>query len=291
MLDNNDKIKINSDLVVITNTSCNMSCSNCILLPHKNGEEFVWDKIEERMVAWSKFLEVESIAIAGGEMFLHPNLDQWFLGLRKLWPNAHIEVPTNGTLITDRLDLSRLICNDPRATLRVSSLHKNTEKWLEIKDKISIVLEPWLDNLRILEEDSSIFYCVEDRVLVRFDNIKHFVQPYYQKVVKNTVHFKMNGDQNKSFKICPWHTDFILQDGLLYHCPATANYAKTAFTTFLPEVIESFNNFKPVDPLDGFEIVKQYVENGKNQSIEVCKHCAYDQQEIEKIYNSELKQL
>ena len=244
------------------------------------------------MEAWARSLDVDDIAIAGGEMFMHPNLDVWFSNLRRLWPNARIEVPTNGTLLSKRLELSRLICSDKNAILRVSCLYDNPDKYKEIESQIHEVLDIWKDNLEIVSDNEGINYYVNNNLVLRYHNITHFANPYYQNITGKNVNFHMNGDQEESFKKCIWHADYILQHGLLNHCPATVNYASSnSVLRFSPEVVESFKKYTPCDPLKGAEYIKWYINEYKQNSIEVCKHCAYDKRVTDKLFNLKVVQL
>ena len=65
----------------------------------------------------------------------------------------------------------------------------------------------------------------------------------------------------------------------MYHCPATTNYpeAKTQ-VKYTDEAKEILDRYKPCDPLDGFDVVKKFVEEDLKKSIEACKLCAFDKQ-------------
>jgi hypothetical protein len=92
----NQKIKLDTYLSVVVNNICNLTCSHCGgLACYDFTGNFAWKDSAERWEKWAEYLDTDEIAFAGGEMFLHPNLDEWFLNMRRLWPNAHIEIPTN----------------------------------------------------------------------------------------------------------------------------------------------------------------------------------------------------
>jgi molybdenum cofactor biosynthesis enzyme MoaA len=105
-----NKIKLDTYLSVVVNNICNMTCSHCGgLACYDFTGNFAWSDSAERWEKWAEYLDTDNVAFAGGEMFLHPHLDEWFLNMRRLWPNAHIEIPTNGSKLIKRKDLSHLI--------------------------------------------------------------------------------------------------------------------------------------------------------------------------------------
>ena len=57
------------------------------------------------------------------------------------------------------------------------------------------------------------------------------------------------------------------------------------------EVVESFKKYTPCDPLKGAEYIKWYINEYKQNSIEVCKHCAYDKRVTDKLFNLKVVQL
>jgi organic radical activating enzyme len=92
----------------ITNV-CNLACTNCNRLNNYKFSGFqAWKDYEQVYTEWSKTVNVAEIYILGGEPTLNPTFKQWCVGLRKLWPNATIQVISNGTRLehTDFYNLS-----------------------------------------------------------------------------------------------------------------------------------------------------------------------------------------
>jgi len=79
----------------ITNV-CNLTCSECRTLNNyqfKGHYNFDYDTYKP----WSDVLNISRFDILGGEPTLNPNLLDWMVGLRTLWPNANGFITTNGT--------------------------------------------------------------------------------------------------------------------------------------------------------------------------------------------------
>jgi hypothetical protein len=288
------KIKLDTYLSVVVNNLCNLTCSHCGgLACYDFKGNFDWKENADRWEKWAEYLDTDDIAFAGGEMFLHPNLDEWFLNMRRLWPNAHIEIPTNGSKLIQRIDLARLILSDGNAHLRVSCHYDSEEEYQKLKKDVLEVLSPWEKLLTVVEEDyipleknrTTTFYLGDKRIL-RYEHFIHFYPPYHHRVENGTVHFRMGGDQEASFNACVWHTEYNIQHGLMYHCPAVTNYPEAKQQVkYVPEASEILEKYKACDPFDGYEVVKQFIEHDLKKSIEVCKLCAFDKIPDSKLAN------
>ena len=96
----------------------------------------------------------------------------------------------------------------------------------------------------------------------------------------------MGGNQDKSFEACVWHSEYNIQHGLMYHCPAVTNYPEAKQQVkYTPEAQEILEKYKACDPLNGYDVVKKFIEQDLKQSIEVCKLCAFDKQKDTQLPN------
>ena len=281
-----NKIKLDTYLSVVVNNICNMTCSHCGgLACYDFTGNFDWKENAHRWEKWAEYLDTDEIAFAGGEMFLHPNLDEWFINMRRLWPNAHIEIPTNGSKLTKRKDLAHFIMNDGNAHLRVSCHYDSEDEYKKLKKDVEEVLSAW-DNITVIEIDAiplkknrTTEYYNDGKLILRYEHFIHFFQPYHHHVENGTVHFHMGGDQEKSFELCVWHTEYNIQHGIMYHCPAVTNYPEAKQQVkYVDEAREILEKYIPCDPLDGYDVVKKFIEHDLKKSIEVCKLCAFDKQ-------------
>lgn len=91
------KLKKSKIEFYITNV-CNYNCDNCNRLNNYyfSGHD-VWKDYEHVYQKWSSLIDFEEITILGGEPLLNPSLDQWIIGIRNFWPNATINLLTNGS--------------------------------------------------------------------------------------------------------------------------------------------------------------------------------------------------
>ena len=81
----------------ITNV-CNLNCPDCVSY---NNFEFRghqrWDEYAGLYQQWSKIVDIDCIAIIGGEPMLNPDFMIWVQQIGTLWPNSTIKIVTNGT--------------------------------------------------------------------------------------------------------------------------------------------------------------------------------------------------
>ena len=81
----------------ITNV-CNLACDNCNRF---NNFAFTghyrWDDHHDKIQQWSKILQINKIAIIGGEPTSNPDFLKWVHGVATLWPNSTVVIVSNGT--------------------------------------------------------------------------------------------------------------------------------------------------------------------------------------------------
>jgi organic radical activating enzyme len=81
----------------ITNV-CNFNCDNCNRMNNYyfSGHQ-LWKDYAEVYREFSTKLDIDKINILGGEPMLNPSLIEWVEGIRSYWPNAEIDIVSNGT--------------------------------------------------------------------------------------------------------------------------------------------------------------------------------------------------
>lgn len=91
------KLKKSKIEFYITNV-CNFNCDNCNRLNnYRFSGQSLWKDCEDLYKKWGTLIDFEKITILGGEPLLNTSLDQWLLGTRSIWPNATIQLLTNGS--------------------------------------------------------------------------------------------------------------------------------------------------------------------------------------------------
>ena len=82
------KQKITDVAFYITN-ACGMACDGCVSFNNYILKgHYDWNTSADRINKWGELLDIEKIAILGGEPFLHPHLTDWSLGIKTAFPNC-----------------------------------------------------------------------------------------------------------------------------------------------------------------------------------------------------------
>jgi len=278
------KIHLTTPMSVIINNLCNMTCSHCAGLACFNfaGQQ-VWKDSKEKYERWSEIVDIDEICFAGGETYLNMELPLWASEFNRLWPNALLEITTNGTRLQQRLEFSREFLAREKNLLTVS-VHDHTD-WEKIKADLEATLIPWdyyteEDAMIPLQQWKSIMYkdSKTHRTIAKLLSVTEMVPPYYKSVSNGTVYLEMGGDQEASHKACPWSHVYTFQEGLLYKCTLTTNYPEAIKQgSFEPKADSLLKQYKPCDPFDDINIVSKFLKN-LTKSIPQCTLCAFDKQ-------------
>lgn len=280
-----NKINLPYNVSIMVNNLCNMTCSYCAgLAMYDFLGTFDWNASAERYKRWSEILDPECLSLCGGEPYLHPELEVWFTNIRDLWPHTKIEIMTNGTRLSRRVELSRKFILDKNSCI-VVSCHDITT-WEKIKDDISYILTPWNNEIKIIESNNeginswkAYNYYLKDRLIIKYQLVVDMVPPYHKNVENGTVYFEMGGDQEKSFEKCPWKDALTFQHGLLYKCPPVVNYSEAKKQIkYEPEAEQILSEYEACDPLDTIDKVETFIQD-LSKSIPVCQLCAFDKQQ------------
>jgi organic radical activating enzyme len=83
--------------VYITNV-CNYSCTHCQSLNNFafKGHQ-LWKDYQEEYKILSNQVDFERLQIMGGEPTLNPDFEKWVNEISNLWPNAKLEISSNGS--------------------------------------------------------------------------------------------------------------------------------------------------------------------------------------------------
>jgi len=280
----NEKILIETNVSIMVNNLCNMTCSHCTgLAMYDFLGTFKWTSYEEYYKEWAKILDLKYISLCGGEPYLHPELELWFDNVRQLWPDARLEILTNGTRLAQRKELSRKFVQDQKTWIQVSCHDESTfEK--QRKDVLDI-LSPWMDRVTTIEKEKvhlkewkMIEYYLDGRIAIRLQQVTEMAPPYHKTVENGIVYFEMGGDQEASHQNCAWKDTYTFQNGRLYKCPPVTNYPEAKLQIrYEPEAQEVLEKYKGCNPFDEYELIKEFVQR-LPESIPVCKLCAFDKQ-------------
>lgn len=148
---------------------CNLNCSGCSHFSplaeqwFETKEDFYKDftqlsKITEKQIGW--------LRIMGGEPLLHPNVDDFLIKCRELFPYSKLSIVTNGLLLKKKGQNFVDLCNNNKIVLDISDygilnideVLKNF-KYTGIAEKSSTMYNPCIDLKGTQNIVESFLYC------------------------------------------------------------------------------------------------------------------------------------
>jgi organic radical activating enzyme len=273
--------------VYITNV-CNYSCTHCQSLNNFTfkGHQH-WEDYENEYRNLSAQLDIDQIQIMGGEPTLNPDFEKWVNGISNLWPNAKLQIATNGT----RLDK---ITNE---IYQVLSRHKGT-LWITCHDTqlydgflnfsktflSKIVLENNSNyDLKGEYEKSKTDETVklktvsrkmtdENDVEVILEWSQSFVSSVIDVLDNQSLTMKYNSDPVQAHDICYFKNCHQINKGKVYKCP---------LVSVLPDFLNQFDVNMSADdkslaysyePLTADKDISKFVD-AIDDVIPQCKFC------------------
>lgn len=268
-----NKININEGVFYITNT-CNLTCSNCISFNNWKfkGHHF-WKEHSEKYKLWSKKLNFLKLNIHGGEPITNPDLYDWAVNLKKLWPNCiHYYISSNGTLLKNKIDLCRKLIDIGWA---IDVVVHDPVHYDSIQRTIEEILLPF--NYRIKMTDPScnrIEYTSKKKILISIETAYYFRKNAVNEI-KDGVLYMHNSDKEKAHDLCMSECEdgIALVKGALYKC----NLGMISEDLLLQFKIEDhakelLQEFRPVYPTDSDEIIHNFIKSLDNY-IPQCSLC------------------
>ena len=228
---------------------CNLNCSGCSHFAPLFEEHFSdLDAFENEMILLqNKFANIFRFRLMGGEPFLNPQLDQFVICARKYFPNTHLEIVTNGLILTRVEEKVWRAIKENDAVLNIS-MYPPT---FNVKERIG----SFLNNLEIpYSFGSGLEQYNEDGIIEEFH--------------KNLTLYKDN-DEWEATRQCMGSYCHYYRDGKLSKCALPQLIYKlndkfgTKYEVVENDVIDLKTNIKPWD------IVKRMRE-----PIEFCKYCS-----------------
>lgn len=134
-------------LETMVTQACNLSCDGCSNysdLPHKG---FVpWPEGRRDISRWLERIDIPDFGILGGEPLMHPQIEDWILGVRELMPDAQIRFTTNGLMLKEKFHVVKLLeeigncvfkitvhCNDPDIDWAINEV-TNSYDWQPVTE-------------------------------------------------------------------------------------------------------------------------------------------------------------
>lgn len=239
----------------ITNV-CNLTCNGCESFNNFNfRNHFRFGDYKDLYKRWSEKVTINIVTIHGGEPFTNPDILNWAIGLKELWPNAvkHY-VSTNGSLLKNHVDTCKKLL-DLGWYIDIS-VH-DTKLYNDIETTIKVILEnrPYRiiqsgDETRIVAHNSNQTY------FVMYETVD-FISSARKGIDKGKWQFHRS-DTQAAHKVClggePPCTHF--NKGLMYQCHLTSVSAdlikQFPLEDRATELLQQYTAAHPDDDLEDF---------------------------------------
>jgi organic radical activating enzyme len=273
--------------VYITNV-CNYSCTHCQSLNNFSfkGHQS-WEDHENEYRSLSNKLDIDQIQIIGGEPTLNPDFEKWVEEISKLWPNAKLQIATNGTRL-DKLT---------KEIYQILLKHKGT-LWITCHDielydgfldfsktflnKIvsdNVSNDDWKRDYERSKTDPTVKLKTvsrkmtdENDVEVILDWSQSFVSSVIDLLDNQSLTMKYNSDPVQAHDICYFKNCHQINKGKVYKCP---------LVSVLPDFLNQFDVNMSADdkslaysyePLTADRDISKFV-NAIDDVIPQCKFC------------------
>jgi hypothetical protein len=184
---------------------CNLHCDGCCYYANYNIKTMASaDEIRETASAWSRRIKPKMIKILGGEPLANRELPQIFLTLRQMFPEAHLQVITNG-LQLEKCPMLPYLLTTPNTSLSLS-VHSSEPDYLTKLQVSMDVINGWMRKFGI--------------TAIMSDNRTGWVRHY--KGLGQFMRPHTDGDVTASWARCPARVCLVLLEGRLWKCPQTA---------------------------------------------------------------------
>jgi len=230
--------------------ACNFTCESCSHFSNHGHKGFLSPQdADQQMRLWCKRLNPTWFAVCGGEPLLNPNIEDILIAARRNWPEVTVELITNGFLLPNFPDISKLM--EEINVCLVISKHGNTPEYNR----------KWQQVMAFLIKSNATYY-VKDS--------------YYQWTRRyhgwgpNVLPFEDNSPES-SWNICPAKYCLQIFEGKLYKCPLIAylRLQKKRWPDISPKW-DRYLEYKPLEYTATDEELYNFV-NAKHESI--CGMC------------------
>ena len=276
--------------VYITNV-CNYSCTHCQSLNNFSfkGHQS-WKDHENEYRSLSAQLDIDQIQIIGGEPTLNPDFEKWVEEISNLWPNAKLQIATNGTRL-DKLT---------KEIYQILLKHKGT-LWITCHDmqlydgfldfsktflnKIvsdNVSNDDWKREYERSKTDPTVKLKTVSRTIIDENGVEvildwsqSFVSSVIDLLDDQSLTMKYNSDLVQAHAICYFKTCHQINKGKVYKCP---------LVSVLPDFLDQFDvnmsaddralaySYQPLISNNSNSEVVNFIKNIEDP-IPQCKFC------------------
>jgi organic radical activating enzyme len=277
--------------IYITNV-CGMTCEGCVTFNNYILKgHYDWKSYKEKIVKWGELLEVRQITIIGGEPFLHPNLDEWVIGIRNAFLNCKdIRVVTGltGSLLEKyKTNILHYIDND--VSIQISVHDPN---WWELSKETArnILQGREYQEIQTIDRGSFPLKTIDfknsnNNLIFSMMELWSFF-PNAQKEIRDGVIYMHDNDPVLAHNSCYCRSSQYIFEGNLYKCALTS--VSSVLVSQLPLDDRSkklLNEATGIDPFD------ENINLDFSTPIPQCSLCSINMEKLIPIYPLSVKKL
>lgn len=212
--------------------ACNLRCESCSHYSNQGHEGIVsLTAADHWMKLWNRRVSPKRFSLLGGEPTVHPQLAEFVALSRRNWPEAELQLVTNGFLLHRHPDLPAVLANDARASIALSIHHTAAPYRKKLLPVISLLVD-WTRRFGIRVE-SRPSHTGWTR---RYEGVGAAMQPY------------ADARPRQSWANCPARTCKQLFEERIWKCPATAYLPMQHAKYGLGEAWRPYLDYEPLSP-------------------------------------------
>lgn len=270
---NNTRFRIPYVEFYITNV-CNLACTGCNRFNNYNFRGYQnWNDYAEQYEQWAKIVDIDSMAILGGEPLLNPSFMSWLHGVSTLWPNRLLRIISNGFQLNRVPGLYQLLKDNPKIELWIG-IHNKKHK----KEIIGILEEFCTGDLKLEFHGENQYQ--QNLKVTDANGVKITIEHnwwFHQGAIINDAGVQRlhASDPDKAHKNCHMKTCHHFIRGKLYKCGVVAllpEYDQQHTFDLTAEDRELMLSYQPLTLEHSHDQKKIFIQNLKNP-IPQCQFC------------------
>jgi len=256
----------------ITNV-CNLTCDGCESFNNYNFKGHMkFADYAKHYTQWSRLVSIDTITIHGGEPFTNPDILNWVIKLKQLWPTAQqYYVSTNGTFLKSKKDIAKKILN---SDYYINICVHDPSMYEEIKNNLHSLLEDYDFYIKTNNQGNEYFELHTHKKLALLESTYYFKKSAID-FIKDKTWFMHDSNINDAYEIClegsaPCN---LFHKGYLYQCQLTA-LKDDLFLQFSiePRAVDLLKKYRAGDPFSPKNELKEFFRK-HNKPIPQCTLC------------------
>lgn len=234
------KIDLNQ-LEIHISEICNLRCIGCTSFSdYKIDHEFEsWQTNERYIRSWAEKLNISCVTIAGGEPLMHPEIIDAITGLRSIFPDAMINLVTNGTYVIKKANVVKALSRVGHACLTISD-HEPNKNYSQNVKKFVLDMFDWKQS-----DVRSDWLETDNRFYLELRSASAFILPLAGSYGQARPHYS---DPEKAFANCCFHGSLNYYQGKLYKC-SPLQYLNRVLTDWGQQTDQDWQQYLDYRPL------------------------------------------